>query len=99
MSKKVEPAHAGTLESSDVFVRVVPIESAEIEIELESSVYEIYADAIVQTIQESAKALGAQGMKLIVQDKGALDYVIKARVQTAILRAASQTQPDWSELS
>jgi citrate lyase subunit gamma (acyl carrier protein) len=39
------------------------------------------------------------GVKLIVQDKGALDYVIKARVQTAILRAASQTQPDWSELS
>ncbi len=98
MSKKVEPAHAGTLESSDVFVRVVPIESAEIEIELESSVYEIYADAIVQTIQESAKALGAQGMKLIVQDKGALDYVIKARVQAAILRAYGMSEPDWSVL-
>ena len=98
MSKKVEPAHAGTLESSDVFVRVVPIESAEIEIELESSVYEIYADAIVQTIQESAKALDARGMKLIVQDKGALDYVIKARVQAAILRAYGMSEPDWSVL-
>ena len=98
MSKKVEPAHAGTLESSDVFVRVVPIESAEIEIELESSVYEIYADAIVQTIQESAKALDARGIKLIVQDKGALDYVIKARVQAAILRAYGMSDPDWSVL-
>ena len=98
MSKKVEPAHAGTLESSDVFVRVVPIESAEIEIELESSVYEIYADAIVQTIQESAKALDARGIKLIVQDKGALDYVIKARVQAAILRAYGMSEPDWSVL-
>ena len=98
MSKKVEPAHAGTLESSDVFVRVVPIESAEIEIELESSVYEIYADAIVQTIQESAKALDARGIKLIVQDKGALDYVIKTRVQAAILRAYGMSEPDWSVL-
>ena len=98
MSKKVEPAHAGTLESSDVFVRVVPIESAEIEIELESSVYEIYADAIVQTIQESAEALDARGIKLIVQDKGALDYVIKARVQAAILRAYGMSEPDWSVL-
>lgn len=98
MSKKVEPAHAGTLESSDVFVRVVPIESEAVEIELESSVYEIYSDAIVQTIQESAKALGARGMKLIVQDKGALDYVIKARVQAAILRAYGMSEPDWSTL-
>lgn len=46
----------------------------------------------------AAKAMKVDGVKLIVQDKGALDYVIKARVQTAILRASSQAQPDWSEL-
>lgn len=37
-------------------------------------------------------------IRLIVQDKGALDYVIKARVQTAILRAFGKTEPDWSTL-
>lgn len=98
MSKKVEPAHAGTLESSDLFVRVVPCECEGVEIELESSVYEIYADAIKATILESAKALKATGIKIIVQDKGALDYVIKARVEAAILRAYGINEPDWSVL-
>ena len=98
MNKKVEPAHAGTLESRDLFVRVVPMESEGIEIELESTVYEIYADAIKATIFESAKALNANGIKIMVQDKGALDYVIKARVQAAILRAYGINEPDWSVL-
>ncbi len=98
MSKKVEPAHAGTLESSDLFVRVVPCECEGVEIELESSVYEIYADAIKATILESANALKATGIKIMVQDKGALDYVIKARVEAAILRAYGINEPDWSVL-
>jgi citrate lyase subunit gamma (acyl carrier protein) len=37
MSKKLETAHAGTLESSDAFVRVIPIDAKGIEIELEST--------------------------------------------------------------
>lgn len=98
MSKKVEPAHAGTLESSDLFVRVVPCECEGVEIELESSVYEIYADAIKKSILESANALKATGIKIMVQDKGALDYVIKARVEAAILRAYGINEPDWSVL-
>ncbi len=98
MSKKVEPAHAGTLESSDLFVRIVPIEGEGIEIELESSVYEIYSEAIKKSILESARALKATGIKIMVQDKGALDYVIKARVQAAILRAYGINEPDWSVL-
>lgn len=98
MNKKVEPAHAGTLESSDLFVRIVPIEGEVIEIELESTVYEIYADAIKESILESVKALKATGIKIMVQDKGALDYVIKARVQAAILRAYGINEPDWSVL-
>lgn len=98
MTKTVQPAHAGTLESSDLFVRVVPCECEDIVIELESTVCEIYEDAIKATIEESARVLNAKGIKLIVQDKGALDYVIKARVQTAILRAYGISEPDWSVL-
>lgn len=99
MSKKLETAHAGTLESSDAFVRVIPIDEKGIVIELESSVEEIYGDAIRTLILEAATAMKVDGVKLIVQDKGALDYVIKARVQTAILRATGENEPDWSALS
>jgi len=98
MSKKLETAHAGTLESSDAFVRVIPIEAKGIEIELESSVEEIYGDAIRALVLETVTTMGIEGVKLIVQDKGALDYVIKARVQTAILRALGEPEPDWSVL-
>jgi len=99
MSQKLETAHAGTLESSDAFVRVIPIDEKGIVIELESSVEEIYGDAIRALILEAATAMNVDGVKLIVQDKGALDYVIKARVQTAILRATGESEPDWSALS
>ncbi|WP_041960025.1 citrate lyase acyl carrier protein [Sulfurospirillum arsenophilum] len=99
MSKKLETAHAGTLESSDAFVRVIPIDEKGIVIELESSVEEIYGDAIRALILEAATAMKVDGIKLIVQDKGALDYVIKARVQTAILRSSGENEPDWSALS
>jgi len=99
MSQKLETAHAGTLESSDAFVRVIPIDEKGIVIELESSVEEIYGDAIRSLILEAATAMKVDGVKLIVQDKGALDYVIKARVQTAILRASGEAEPDWSVLS
>jgi len=98
MSKKLETAHAGTLESSDAFVRVIPIDAKGIEIELESSVEEIYGDAIRALVLETVTTMGIEGVKLIVQDKGALDYVIKARVQTAILRALGEPEPDWSVL-
>lgn len=98
MSKKIETAHAGTLESSDAFIRVIPVDAEGIEIELESSVEEIYGDAIRALVLETVHAMGIDHVKLIVQDKGALDYVIKARVQTAILRALGEPEPDWSVL-
>ena len=98
MNTMIEPAHAGTLESSDAFVRVIPIEEEGIVIELESSVCEIYGDAIHALVLETAQAMKMNKIRLIVQDKGALDYVIKARVQTAILRACGTTEPDWSTL-
>lgn len=97
MSQNIQNAHAGTLESSDAFVRVMP-NGMGIEIELESSVEEIYGDAIRAVILEVVQKMKIENVKLLVQDKGALDYVIKARVQTALLRALGQNEPDWSAL-
>ncbi|MBE0490671.1 MAG: citrate lyase acyl carrier protein [Sulfurospirillum sp.] len=98
MQQNIIPSHAGTLESSDLFVRILPKKEGGVSIELESSVCEIYADAIKKTVLECANAFGADGMSIIVQDKGALDYVIKARVQTALLRAFGMNELDWSVL-
>ena len=91
-------AYAGTLESSDAFVQVMPSQNDSIEIELESSVEEIYGDAIRELVQSVLKKMGIVSARLVVQDKGALDFVIQARVQTAILRACGLKTPNWSTL-
>lgn len=92
-------AHAGTLESSDAFVQIFPLQKGTIEIVLESSVEEIYGDEIKELIRLTAKDMGINKASIHVQDKGALDFVIKARLQAAILRACECSEPQWDTLS
>ena len=94
----IKNAHAGTLESSDAFVQVFPISGDNIEIELESSVEEIYGDTIRELIMSILKNMNISNVRIVVQDKGALDFVIKARIQTALLRASGANEPEWSLL-
>ena len=75
-------AVAGTLESSDVYVKVEP--SDKLEIEIESVVYNQYAD------QQVLDELDVKSGKISVNDKGAVDCVIQARVETAIKRAGGE---------
>ena len=78
-------AVAGTLESSDVYVKVEPCER--LEIEIESVVYNQFAQ---QSVREVTRELGVESGKISVNDKGAIDCVIKARVETAIKRAGGE---------
>lgn len=91
-------AQAGTLESSDVLVMVAKPEKKGIEIELESSVEEIYGDDIKKLLSDTIEKMGVKDILIKVQDKGAFDFIIKARVQTAILKACEVEVPDWSML-
>ena len=81
-------AVAGTLESSDVYVKVEP--SDKLEIEIESVVYNQYADQIKQSVQQVLDELDVMSGKISVNDKGAVDCVIQARVETAIKRAGGE---------
>jgi citrate lyase subunit gamma (acyl carrier protein) len=36
---------------------------------------------------------------IVIEDKGALDYAIRARVQTAVLRGAACKELNWEQLS
>jgi citrate lyase subunit gamma (acyl carrier protein) len=97
MHKVQQNACAGTLESSDIFVQVFPQESG-ITIELNSDVKEIYGDAIHKLIFQTLKKMEIENVRLVIHDKGALDFVIKARLQTALLRAMGKEDIDWSKL-
>jgi citrate lyase subunit gamma (acyl carrier protein) len=80
-------AKAGTLESSDILVVVIPKEHDGIELELESIVMNQFGNQIRKVILEKVQELGVERVTIKAQDKGALDCTIRARVQTAIERA------------
>lgn len=85
--KITKVAKAGTLESNDILIMVRPNESGKIELELESVVLQQFGDLIEQVILHKVKEMGVEGITIKAQDKGALDYTIGARVETAIKRA------------
>ena len=82
-------AAAGTLESSDCLVTVEP-SASEIKLEIESVVLSQYGEEIRGTVLETLKSLHVQAASVHVQDKGALNCVIAARVEAAELRAQGE---------
>jgi len=85
--KVTKVAKAGTLESNDILIMVMPNESGKVELELESIVLQQFGDVIKQVILHKVKEMGVGGITIKAQDKGALDYTIGARIETAIKRA------------
>jgi citrate lyase subunit gamma (acyl carrier protein) len=85
--KIIKTALAGTLESSDVYVEVVPRDT--IHIEIESIVAAQFEQAISQAVRQTVQALGVTGAGIVLKDRGALDCVIRARVETALRRGAA----------
>ncbi len=82
-------AVAGTLESSDIYIMIEPCSNG-IELEVESVVEGQYGEEVRAVILETLKELDVKNAKLIVNDKGAIDPVIRSRVQTVISRASQQ---------
>lgn len=80
-------AKAGTLESNDILVMVMPNENSGIELQLESIVMKQFGDQIEKVILDKIKEMGIEDIVIKAQDKGALDYTIGARVETAVKRA------------
>lgn len=90
--KITKVAKAGTLESNDIVVMVMPTEKPGIELELESIVMQQFGDRIREVILETLIKLGVEDARIKAQDKGALDYAIEARVETAVKRATEEVQ-------
>ena len=80
----VKIASAGTMESSDAYVEIEPAET--LEIQLESVVYEQFGDEIRKVAKEVLEDNGVKAANVRIVDRGALECVIRARVETAVLR-------------
>ena len=77
-------ASAGSLESSDCLITIS--DSEQLEIVIESVVFEQFGDQIEEVILNTLKENNIAGMHVVCLDKGALDYTIKSRLETAIKR-------------
>lgn len=78
---------AGTLESNDIYVIIMPNQEGGIAIELESMVMKQFGAEIERAIRETLDTLQVKNVIVKAQDKGALDYTIRARIETAVKRA------------
>ena len=78
-------ATAGTMESSDVYVEIEP-GTGELDIALESVVAQQFGDAIRAVVLEVLQEQQVDSAKVRIVDRGALECVIRARVETAVLR-------------
>ena len=91
-----KPAVAGTLESSDVQITLRPNPGQGIQIELQSDVKALFGQAIEETVRAVLAEFGVRDALVDVNDKGALDFVIRARMECAVCRAA-QVQFNWGK--
>jgi len=89
MSKILHSAQAGTLESSDVFVSLEPCEQG-VEIDIDSVVIKQFGDDILRVVKEVLHEQEITDAKVSVVDRGALECVLRARVETAILRGKGE---------
>lgn len=89
-SRILRTASAGNAEKSDVLVTVSPNPAGELSIQVKSVVKAFYEDAIIAAARETARDMGVINARIDLDDFGALDYVIRARVETALLRAVKE---------
>jgi len=81
-------AVAGTLESCDVMITVEPSDT--LEITVDSTVKDLFGKKILACVEENLKKQGVTAAKVQVQDKGAFDCTIAARLEAAVLRAQKE---------
>ena len=79
-------ASAGTMQSSDLMVHVEPAER--LDIQIESTVKKQFEHLIRDRIEAVLRQLAVTRALVKISDRGALDYAIEARVETALRRAA-----------
>ncbi|MCH5146632.1 MAG: citrate lyase acyl carrier protein [Clostridiales bacterium] len=79
---------AGSLESNDALITVK--ESDTLNITIKSIVYDFFHEQIEKVIRDTLAELGIKKIDVTCEDKGALDYTIKARLTVAIARMTEE---------
>lgn len=89
---------AGTLESSDVLISVRTNPENRIDIKLKSIVEKRFGRHIEQLVRDILIEMQVGSAIVDVDDRSALDCVIRARLETALYRAAGIQKYHWEDL-
>ena len=83
----MKTAQAGTVESMDCLVTVSEAEPGTgLALTLAGSSVARFSKAMEKAVRETLESLGIRDLTVSVQDNGALDLVLKARVEAAVAR-------------
>ena len=89
-----QAAMVGTLESSDIQISISPNPGGGLDIQLQSVVKAQFGDAIIATLTEVLESFGIKDAIVEAVDRGALEWIIRSRMQAACC-CATGTQFDW----
>ncbi len=89
MAEIIKTAVAGTDEKSDAVVTVEPCENG-LQLQIKSVVMNQFGAAIEASVREVLQDMGVENAIVYVADRGALDCVLRARVETAVLRGKGE---------
>ena len=78
---------AGFEKSEDCLIKIVLTDSGGIKIDMESPVEKFFKSSITATIQSVCRQADIKNAQIQLYDFGCLDFVIRARLKTAINRA------------
>ena len=90
--KIVKPAQAGTMQSSDLMIFIEP--AAELSVEIESTVKQQFEHLIRGQVETVLQQQGITAGRIRINDRGALDYAIVARVEAGLKRACAENSGD-----
>ena len=94
VARRGEAGRAGDDVRSDLHVVVEITDAGGLEIELISRVASLYGNSIEDTTRSTLSGLGLENARVRVDDKGAVPFVIAARVEAAALRAGAAAGGD-----
>ena len=89
MAEIIKFATAGTDEKSDAVITIEPCKTG-LQVEIKSVVMNQFGPAIEASVREVLAEQGVANAIVRVADRGALDCVLRARVETAILRGKGE---------
>jgi citrate lyase subunit gamma (acyl carrier protein) len=89
MAEIIKLATAGTDEKSDAVITIAPSDNG-LQLEIKSVVMNQFGPAIEASVREVLQDMGVVNATVTVADRGALDCVLRARVETAVLRGKGE---------